>query len=118
MKRAKPTQAPSSLTAPITGITTTTKTTAAPTSQSIELAGKVCDQVMELLDRFKAYIAIERFVATNYIDEEGSGVQPSRSELGSLLLTLNEEIVRRLTALADLTAVQQAQLTIDAAQAR
>lgn len=82
------------------------------------MAGKVCDQVMELSEVFKAYVAVERFVVPEYMDEMRASVQPSRSELGSLLRTLNEEIVRRLAALADLTVVQQAQLTIDAAQAR
>ncbi len=109
MKRAKRAQATSSSTAPVT-------TTAA--SQSISLAGKVCDQVTELSDVFKAYLAVQRFVAPEYADEASASVQPSRAELAALLRTLNEEIVRRLGALADMTTLQQAQLTIDAAQAR
>ncbi|MDO9436678.1 hypothetical protein [Hydrogenophaga sp.] len=116
MKRVKRAQAPSSPTAPVKAITT--QPTAAPPSPSIELAGKICDQVMELVERFKAYIAVERFLAIEYMDEASADVQPSRGELGALVVTLNEEIVRRLTALADLTTVQQAQLTIDAAHAR
>ena len=110
MKRAKRAQATSSTTAPIT---TTTAAT-----QSISLAGKVCDQVTELSDVFKAYLAVQRFVAPEYADEASASVQPSRAELAALLRTLNEEIVRRMAALADVTTLQQAQLTIDAAQAR
>ena len=90
----------------------------ATTSQSLSLAGKTCDLVMELTEAFNAYLALECFVEPEYADEAQASVPPSRAQLTALLHAVNVEIQRKLGVLADTTTVLQAQLTIDAAQAR
>jgi len=86
--------------------------------QCISLAGKTCDQVMELAEALNAYLAIECFVAPEHADEVHASVPPSRAQLTALLHAVNVEVQRKIGALADITTVLQAQVTIDAAQAR
>lgn len=74
------------------------------------LALQAANQVTELSITFKAYQALERFVSPEYEHEVDDAVSPSRSELGSLLHTLNAEMQRQISALADTTTVLQAQV--------
>lgn len=85
-------------------------------AQCIALAGKACDQVDELSVVFKAYLALERFVSPEFTDAAQVGVSPSRAELGALLRTLNAEMLRQIGALADTSAVLQAQVAHRQAQ--
>ena len=87
-------------------------------SPSISLAGKTCDQVVELSDALNAYLALERFVEPEYADDAHASVPPSRAELTALLHAVNINVQRKIGALADITTVLQAQVTIDAALAR
>ncbi|MDO9434937.1 hypothetical protein [Hydrogenophaga sp.] len=82
------------------------------------LAGRTCDQVTELIEAINAYLALECFVQPEYADEAQARVQPSRALLTSLLRAINLEVQRRLAALAEITALLQAQVTIDAAHPR
>lgn len=84
-------------------------TSSAPTP-CISLAAQVCDQVIELSETFKAYLALERFVSPEYEDEAQANVSPSRSELGALLHTLNAEMLRQIGALRNTTTVLQEQM--------
>ncbi len=97
---------------------TSSSTAIAATRQGLSLAGKTCDLVMELTEAFNAYLALECFIEPEYADEARASVPPSRAQLTALLHAVNVEIQRKLGVLADTTAVLQAQLTIDAAQAR
>ena len=81
------------------------------------LALQAANQVTELLITFKAYQALERFISPEYEHEVDDSVSPSRSELGSLLHTLNAEMQRQIGALADTTTVLQAQVERKAASA-
>lgn len=74
------------------------------------LALQAAHQVTELSITFKAYQALERFISPEYEREGDDAVSPSRSELGSLLHTLNAEMQRQIGALADTTTVLQAQV--------
>lgn len=106
MTRAERPQAPSS----------TPATTAA--SPCLSLAGKTCDQVMELSIALDAYLALELFVEPAHADEARASVAPSRALLSSLLHAINVEVQRKMNALADTLTVLQAQVAIDAAHAR
>jgi len=77
-------------------------------AQFMALTERASDQLIELTHAFQSYIALERFVSPEYEDEAHAAVQPSRAELGALLHSLNEDIRRRLTALAESMAKLQA----------
>lgn len=62
------------------------------------LALDAANRVTELSSTFKAYQALERFVSPAYEPEVNGDVQPSRSELGSLLHTLNAAMQPQLAA--------------------
>lgn len=87
-------------------------------SQCLSLAGKTCDQVMELSIALNAYLALELFVEPAHADEARASVPPSRALLSSMLHAINVEVQRKMDALADTIAVLQAQVAIDAAHAR
>ncbi len=77
-------------------------------AQFAALTERAFDQLIELTHTFQSYIALERFVSPEYEDEAHAAVQPSRAELGALLHSLNEDIGRRLSALAESMAKLQA----------
>lgn len=96
----------------------TTHLTAAAFAECLALSGRARDQVIDLSDALQAYLALELFVAPEYVDETQARVPPSRAQLGALLNAINAKVMQKINALADITTVLQAQLSIDAAQAR
>lgn len=94
------------------------RTTTITASQCISLASRTCDQVMELAIALNAYLALECLVEPAYVDEERASVPPSRVQLSSLLHAVNVEVQRKISALAELTTLLQAQANMDAALGR
>lgn len=66
------------------------------------------NEMTELSIAFKAYQALERLISPEYEHEQDGEVLPTRSELGSLLHTLNAEMQRQISALADTLSLLQA----------
>lgn len=72
-------------------------------------SSRACDQVAELMEAFKAYFALERFISPDYADEEHACVPMPRAELGALLHILNQDLLRRIEALAHITGIIELQ---------
>ncbi|MDO9434248.1 hypothetical protein [Hydrogenophaga sp.] len=64
------------------------------------LIAKYRDQLAEIADHFKSYRSLERFVATNYVDEEDDDVPNSRGQLSSLLRAINNHMQEQLEKMA------------------
>ena len=93
-----------------TGTQATNVTATEATTQSISSTGRACDQMAELSTVLQAYLALERLISPEYVDEARASVPASRAGLGALLHILNDAMQRRIDAIADTTTVLLVQL--------
>lgn len=69
------------------------------------LATKAVDQVTYLTMTVQAYLALEKLITPEHLEDANESVTPSRAELGALLRSVNMELQRQVHQLADTTTV-------------